>query len=78
MDSMETTKRRELKTGDVSDAESENLEEEEDQGEEVVEDHLLRVVVKLGTKGKMEVPMYKGRLNVEELLEWIRALEKVL
>jgi hypothetical protein len=30
----------------------------------------------LGTIANIEVPMYKVNLDVEELLDWIRAMEK--
>jgi hypothetical protein len=30
----------------------------------------------MGTREKMEVPMYEGNLNVEELLDWISSLDK--
>jgi hypothetical protein len=76
LDAMEATQRRAPETGDVSDTESENPEEEEVVGEEAVEERLLRAVVKLGTRAKMEVPMYEGNLNVEELLDWINSLDK--
>jgi hypothetical protein len=36
----------------------------------------MRVVVKLGTKEKIEVSMYEGNLNVEELLDCVSDLEK--
>jgi hypothetical protein len=36
----------------------------------------LKEVVKMGAREKMEVPMYEGNLDVEELLDWIRALDK--
>jgi hypothetical protein len=62
---MEEMQRREPETGDVSDVESENLEEEEAAGEEATKKRLLRVVVKLGTRAKMEVSMYEGNLDVE-------------
>jgi hypothetical protein len=35
----------------------------------------LRAVVKLGTRANIEVPMYEGNLNVEELLDYISALD---
>jgi hypothetical protein len=38
----------------------------------------LRVVVKMGAREKIEVLMYEGNLDVEELLDWIRDLEKYL
>jgi hypothetical protein len=36
----------------------------------------LRVVLKMGARAKIEVPMYEGNLYVEELLDWISVLEK--
>jgi hypothetical protein len=30
----------------------------------------------MGAREKMEVTMYEGNLNVEELLDWIRVLDK--
>jgi hypothetical protein len=35
----------------------------------------LRVVVKIGARTKIEVPMYEGNLHVEELLDWMSSLE---
>jgi hypothetical protein len=37
---------------------------------------LLRAVVRLGVRAKIEVPMYEGNLDAEELLDWIRSMEK--
>jgi hypothetical protein len=37
---------------------------------------LLRAVVRLGARAKIEVPMYEGNLDVEELLDWIRYMDK--
>jgi hypothetical protein len=37
---------------------------------------LFRVVARIGAREKMEIPMYEGNLDVEELLDWIRALDK--
>jgi hypothetical protein len=37
---------------------------------------LLRPVVRLGARAKIEVPMYEGNLDFEELLDWIRSMEK--
>ena len=40
---------------------------------------LLRVVkmmVKVGGKPKVEIPTYEGSLNAEELMDWIRSLDK--
>jgi hypothetical protein len=65
--------------GDISEAESEN--EAGNKGEEVaVEDAadecLFRVVARIGAREKMDIPVYEGNLDVEELLDWIRALDK--
>jgi hypothetical protein len=56
--------------------ENEDVETEEVVGEQAAEERLLRVVVKLGTRAKIEVPMYEGNLNVEELLDWISDFDK--
>jgi hypothetical protein len=32
--------------------------------------------MKLGTRAKVEVPMYEGNLDAEELLDWIISLDK--
>ena len=64
---------------DVSDSESENEaghEGEEVAVEDVADECLFRVVARIGAREKMEIPMYEGNLDVEELLEWIRALDK--
>jgi hypothetical protein len=63
--------RRTVDTGDFSEAESEN---EAGQGEEVaVEDvadeRLFRAVARIGAREKMDIPMYEGNLDVEELLD---------
>jgi hypothetical protein len=36
---------------------------------------LLRVVFRLGARAKIEVPMYEGNLDVEEMLDWIRSMD---
>jgi hypothetical protein len=30
----------------------------------------------MGTREKIEVPMYEGNLNLEEIIDWISALNK--
>jgi hypothetical protein len=79
LDAMETTQRRIVNVGDISEDKSEN--EDGNEGEEVaVEDaaneRLFRVVARIGAREKMDIPVYEGNLDVEELLEWIRDLEK--
>jgi hypothetical protein len=34
------------------------------------------VVFKLGARAKIDIPMYEGNLDAEELLDWIRSMEK--
>jgi hypothetical protein len=62
--------------GYISDAEREEIEVEEAAGEDVAEERLLKFVVKLGAREKIEISMYEINLYVEELLEWIRATDK--
>jgi hypothetical protein len=73
---MEAAQIREPNAGYVSDAKSEDVEAEEVAGEHIVEERLLRVVVRLGSRAKINIPMYEGNLDVEELLDWIRSIEK--
>jgi hypothetical protein len=68
LDSMETAQRHTIDVGDNSEAESEN--EVGHEGEEVAvkyaeDECLFRVVVRIGSKAKMEIPMYEGNLDVE-------------
>jgi hypothetical protein len=76
LDAMETTQRREPDVGDISEAESEEMEVEGAAEEDTAEECLLKVVARMGAREKMEIPMYEGNLDVEELLDWIRALDK--
>jgi hypothetical protein len=73
---METTQRRAPDVGDVSDAENEEVEVEEVVVEDVAEERLLKAVVKLGAREKIDIPMYEGNLDAEELLDWIRSMDK--
>jgi hypothetical protein len=68
---METTQRRAPDTGDVSEAEGEAHDVED-----VSQDHLIKVVSKIGARVRIEVPMYEGNLEVEELLDWVRVMDK--
>ena len=54
-------------------AESESSEEEEEDPEEV---KILKMLMKTSGGPRIEVPMYSGNLNVEELMDWINALNK--
>jgi hypothetical protein len=76
LEGMEAVQRRAPDAGDVSDAEREYAEAEEAIGEHVFEECLLRTIFRLGARAKIEVPMYEGNLDVEELLDWIRSMDK--
>jgi hypothetical protein len=79
LDAMETAQRGTVDSGDISKDDSEN--EAGNEGEEVVvedvaDECLFRVVARIGAREKMDIPVYEGNLDVEELLDWIRALDK--
>jgi hypothetical protein len=79
LDAMETAQRRTVDARNISEADSEN--EAGHEGEEVAvkdaaDERLFRAVARIGARAKMEIPMYEGNLDVEELLDWIRALDK--
>jgi hypothetical protein len=64
--------------GDVSESESEYdvvHEEEEISVEDVANERLITVVARISARAKMDIPVYEGNLDVEELLDWIRALD---
>jgi hypothetical protein len=73
---MEAMQRRTPTIEDVSDAESEEIEVEENVGEDVSEVRFLKVIVKLGAGAKLDIPMYEGNLDAEDLLDWIRSMDK--
>jgi hypothetical protein len=70
LNAMETTQRRAPNAGDFSEAEIE-VEVEGALVEDVVEERLLREVVKLGARAKIDIPMYEGNLDTEEFFDWI-------
>ena len=76
LEAMEAMQKRTHGVEDISDAESEEVEVEEATGEDVAEECLLKVVVKLGSREKINIPMYQGNLDAEELLDWIRSMDK--
>jgi hypothetical protein len=77
---METMQRRAPDVGDINDAEREEAMDEnvaeEDAGDDVVKEHLMREVDRLGGRAKIEVPIYEGNSDAEELLDWIRSMDK--
>ena len=73
LDAME--RKKHLENSDESDeeAESESSKEEEEDPDEV---KILNMLMKTSGRPRIEVPMYSGNLNVEELMDWINALNK--
>jgi hypothetical protein len=77
LDAMETTQRHTVNDGDISKDESGNEAENEEVAiEDAAEEFLFKAVARIGAREKMNIPMYEGNLDVGELLDWIRALDK--
>jgi hypothetical protein len=79
LDAMETTQRQTVDIGNISEANSENdarNKGEEVAVEDVADERLFRVVARIGARAKMDILVYEGNLDVEELLDLIRALDK--
>jgi hypothetical protein len=79
LDAMEIEQRCTVDGGDIIEAETEN--EDGNEGEEVtvndaIDEHLFRVVARIAVREKMDIPVYEGNLDVEDLLGWIRSLDK--
>ena len=73
MVTIETTQRRTPNEG-VDSAKEESFEEEEEEDNETT--RVIKMLAKVGGKAKMEIPMYEGSLNTEELMDWINSLDK--
>jgi hypothetical protein len=76
LEDMETTQRRTVSAGDLSDSESEIEAEHEEEvaAEDATNERLIRAIARMGAKEKMDIPVYEGNLDVEDILDWIRAL----
>eukprot|EP00253_Pinus_taeda_P030391 PITA_30391 len=74
METMETAQRRapDVKTESSSEA----SDEEDEAGEETETAKVLKMLAKVGSKPKIEIPMYDGSLNAEELMDWIRSIDQ--
>jgi hypothetical protein len=66
MDAMELAQRPRDNAGDISESESENEVENE---EVAAEERLFRAVARIGAREKIDIPVYEGNLDVEELLD---------
>jgi hypothetical protein len=79
LDAIETTQKQIVDTGDASEFENKNearLEEEEVVVEDAAEERLFRAISRIGVRAKMDILMYEGNLDIEEILDWFRALDK--
>jgi hypothetical protein len=75
---METTQRRGAGTAEFNDSEVEEEaghDQEEVTAEDASTERLIRAISRLSSKTKMDIPIYEGSLNAEELLDWVRALD---
>ena len=70
---MEAMERKNSENIDNNDEEESSEDEREEVDEEV---KVLKMTMKSSNKPRVEVPMYDGNLNVEELMDWINALNK--
>jgi hypothetical protein len=77
LEDMETTQRRTVSAGDLSDSESEAEAEceEEVAAEDASNERLIKAIARMGAREKMDIPVYEGNLDAEELLDWIRSLD---
>ena len=74
---MEAAQRRTASAGDLSDSEGkiEADHEEEVAAEDASTEWLIKAISRMGAKEKIDIPVYEGNLDAEELLDWIRALD---
>ena len=78
LDAMETAQRCTVNVGDIREVESEDEaghEGEEVAAEDAANERLIRVVARMSARAKMDIPVYEGNLDAEELLDQIRALD---
>jgi hypothetical protein len=77
LEEMETAQRRGVGAGDLSDSEVEEEagHEEEVTAEDASTERLIKAIARMSSKTKMDIPVYEGSLDAEELLDWIRALD---
>ena len=77
VEDMETTQRCTASEGDLSDSEGEAEAEREEEvvAEDASNERLIRAISRMGARAKMDIPVYEGNLDAEEILDWIRALD---
>jgi hypothetical protein len=74
---METAQICSVGAGDLSDSEVEEEagHEVEVTTEDASTERLIKSITRMSSKTKMDIPVYEGSLDAEELLDWIRALD---
>jgi hypothetical protein len=74
---METAHRRTTSAGDLSDSDSEIEVEREEEvtAGDASNKRLIKAISRMGAIAKMDIPIYEGNLDAEEILDWIRALD---
>lgn len=73
LDALETTRRRDIDIGDFDEAEQTSKEEVE---EETLEEKMINMIAWIIIKPRLDVPMYEGSLNPEELIDCISAMDE--
>jgi hypothetical protein len=69
---MELRKRCTTDVEDLSESESEDEAGHGEEGviaEDAANEHLLRAVARMSARAKMDIPVYEGNMDVEELLD---------
>eukprot|EP00253_Pinus_taeda_P018811 PITA_18811 len=74
METMETAQRR--APDERTESSSEESDEEVEAGEENETSKVLKMLAKVGSKPKIEIPMYEGSLNAEGLMDWFRSIDQ--
>ena len=59
--------------GDLSEAE---VRSEEEAQEETPEEKMVKMIMRISAKSRLDVPMYEGNLIPEELVDWISTMDK--
>jgi DNA-binding transcriptional regulator WhiA len=77
LEDMETAQRCKASVADLSDSNSEIEVEREEEvtAGDASNEHLIKAIARMGARAKMDIPIYEGNLDAEELLDWIRALD---
>ena len=77
LEDMEIAQRRTASVGDISDFErkAEAEREEEVAAEDASNEHLIRAIARMDARAKMDILVYEGNLDAEEILGWIRAMD---